>query len=282
LFLLPLAFTGCAVARPPAAPGSGAIPTGFPGECRSDQVEVMLLGTYHFQGSEADAIQTPASDILSEHRQAELEILAERLAGWLPDHIAVEWPSSFADSTTAWYQRYVAAGSTRSRNEVVQIGFRLAKLLGHATVYPIDHQMPIGNDSLEALLARRMDFQERLDSLTGLLQARADSAALWHQGTTVTEHLRAVNSEDGLRGGNSLGMFGSFLAAGEDANFGGPLLLARWYERNIIMVHNLTRVIQPESRRILVLVGSGHVPPLRNILDESPDFCPVSPIPFLN
>jgi hypothetical protein len=142
--------------------------------------------------------------------------------------------------------------------------------------------MPIGNDSLDALLTRRGEFKERLDSLTVLLRVRADSVALWHQTSTVTEHLRAINSEDGLRGGNSLGMFGSFLAAGEGPNLGGPLLLARWYERNIIMVHNLTRILLPGSRRLLVLVGSGHVPPLRNILDESPDFCPVSPMPILN
>ncbi|HYR08130.1 MAG TPA: DUF5694 domain-containing protein, partial [Longimicrobium sp.] len=82
-------------------------------------------------------------------------------------------------------------------------------------------------------------------------------------------------------GGNSLGMFGSWLAAGEGGNLGGPRLLARWYERNFIMAHYLTRVLRPETRRVLVLVGSGHVPPLRAILDESPDFCPVSPLPLL-
>ena len=76
-------------------------------------------------------------------------------------------------------------------------------------------------------------------------------------------------------------MFGSMLAAGEGANRGGPQLLARWYERNIIMVHNLTRVLRPDTRRVLVVVGSGHVPAMRNVLHESPDFCPVSPLPYL-
>jgi hypothetical protein len=33
---------------------------------------------------------------------------------------------------------------------------------------------------------------------------------------------------------------------------------------------------------VLVIVGSGHVPPMRNILDESPDFCPVSPLQRLD
>jgi CTP:molybdopterin cytidylyltransferase MocA len=76
-------------------------------------------------------------------------------------------------------------------------------------------------------------------------------------------------------------MFGSMLAAGQGGNRGGPQLLARWYERNIIMAHNLTRVLRPGTRRVLVVVGSGHVPPMRNVLHESPDFCPVSPLPYL-
>lgn len=277
-----VALSGCAPAAVAPAPvANEQPPTGFPAVCQPGEVEVMLLGTYHFAGSNTDAVQTPAADVLSDQRQAELEELSRRLARWAPDQIAVEWPFSFADSTTARYQRYAAAGTTQSRNEVVQIGFRLARRLGHATVHPIDHQMPLGNDSIEPLYARRPEFKQREDSLLAVLRARGDSIAQWQRGTTIIEHLRDANSERGLSGGNSLGMFGSLLAAGEGANRGGPQLLARWYERNIIMVHNLTRVLRPGTRRVLVVVGSGHVPPMRNVLHESPDFCPVSALPYL-
>lgn len=265
-----------------AAPAAAQqIPTGFPAACAPGEVQVMLLGVYHFQGSGNDAVQAPAEDVLTPPRQAELEDLAGRLAGWAPEQIAVEWPASFADSTTARYRRYVSTGTSQSRNEVVQIGFRLARRLGHATVHPIDHQMPLGNDSIEALLARRPELVQRQDSLLRLMQARADSARQHHGRMTIIERLREANTEAALHGGNSLGMFGSWLAAGEGGNHGGPQLLARWYERNFIMAHNLTRVLRPETRRVLVIVGSGHVPPIRNALDESPDFCPVSPLPLL-
>jgi hypothetical protein len=76
-------------------------------------------------------------------------------------------------------------------------------------------------------------------------------------------------------------MFGGYLGAGEEGNYGGPQFLAKWYERNFNMAHNLTRIIGQGVRRILVIVGSGHVPPLRSILDEAPQFCPVSPLPLL-
>jgi hypothetical protein len=264
-----------------AAPAAGAPPTGFPSDCRAGEVQVMLLGTYHFAGSRTDAIHTPAEDVLTERRQAELDDLVHRLAAWMPDQVAVEWPASFADSTQARFGRYVASGGTRSRNEVEQIGFRLARRLGHRTVFPIDHHMPIGNDSLDVLLERRPDLQGRLDRLMLSLQAEADSVVAVRRETGVVAHLRDINSEDQLRRGNSLAMFGAFLAAGEGTNLGGPQLLARWYERNIVIAHNLTRIASPETRRIVVVIGAGHVPPLRNILHEAPQFCPVSPLEYL-
>lgn len=263
----------------PVQPGlaqAGPPPTGFPVSCGPDQVQVMLLGTYHFAGSTGDAVQTPAADILSPQRQRELDELVERLATWAPQQVAVEWPYRTADSTQARYQRYLAGTLAESRNEVVQLGFRLAKHLGLPAVHAIDHQMPIGNDSLGPLLERRPEFQARVDSLMAIFRARAAETTERHARTTLREHLIAANAEEGLRSGNSLGMFGSWLAAGEGENLGGPQLLARWYERNFMMAHYLTRVLQPGTRRVLVLVGSGHVPPLRNILDEAPQFCPVS------
>lgn len=269
------------VGLPAAGLNAQERPTGFPATCAPGEVEVMLLGTYHFAGSSGDAVQTPATDILSPLRQAELDTVAARLARWAPQQIAVEWPLSFADSTAARYARYVAAGTSASRNEVVQVGFRLARRLGHAGVDPIDHPMGVGNDSIGALLERRPDLAQRRDSLLAVLRAGADSTSRWHRETTILEHLRAANTDQALHGGNSMSMFGSFLAAGEGDNRSGPQLLARWYERNLYMAHNLTRVLRPGTRRVLALVGSGHVPPLRNLLDESPDFCPVSPLPYL-
>jgi hypothetical protein len=257
------------------------LPTGFPVRCAPGEIEVMLLGTYHFANPGTDAVKSKVVDVLEPSRQAELEDLTVRLARWEPDQIALEWPLSFTDSTRAWFGRYVAGTLRPSRNEVVQIGFRLARRLGHATVYPIDYQMSFGNDSIGALFARRPALQRAADSVQARLQARADSAAPVQERQSILEHLRDANSDDALHGGNSEGMFGAFLPVGEGDNYGGPQALARWYERNLRMVHNLYRSLRPGTRRVLLVVGSGHVPPIRNVLDESPQFCPVSPLPYL-
>jgi hypothetical protein len=260
--------------------GAVAAPTGFPARCGPDEVQVLLVGTFHFAGSSNDAVSTPL-DVRTPARQAELEDLAARLSRWAPEQIAVEWPATFADSTAARYARYVASGGqSTSQNEVVQLGFRLARRLGHAAVHPIDHQMPIGNDSIGPLLARRPDLRARGDSVTAALEVRERASQQTNAERTLVGQLAAINGDAALHGGNSGSMF-LWLEAGDGDNRAGPQLLARWYERNFHMAHNLTRILRPSTRRVLVLVGAGHVPPLRNILDESPRFCPVSPLPLL-
>jgi hypothetical protein len=257
-------------------------PTGFPAVCAPGEVQVMLLGTYHFANPGRDAIKQDIDDVLKPQRQAELEDIATRLARWQPDRIAVEWPWSRTDTTQARYARYRAGTLAPNRNEVVQIGFRLAARLGHAGVYPIDDDSYLDlNDSLRAIDLRRPEFKRTRDSMNAILQSEAATKNAWMRQTTIVQHLQRANSDEALHGTNSLGMFGGYLAAGEGGNYGGPQFLAKWYERNFNMAHNLTRILRPDVKRILVVVGSGHVPPLRNILDEAPQFCPVSPLPLL-
>jgi hypothetical protein len=257
-------------------------PTGFPAVCAPDEVQVLLLGTHHFRGSTRDAVSGEPENMLTSERQAQLEELVTRLARWAPEQVMVELPFTFADSVNARYRRYQEdRGISIQQDEVVQVGFRLARRLGHPTVYPIDYRMAADFDSLTPLLRRRPDLVRRRDSVLSALRAEVAVQDRTESRPTVLEAIRAANEDAALRAGNSRSMFGSWLRAGEGTNLGGPHLLARWYERNIYMAHYLTLSLLPGTRRILVLIGSGHVPPLRNILDESPELCPVSPLPLL-
>jgi hypothetical protein len=257
-------------------------PTGFPAACDPAEVQVMLLGTYHFANPGKDVIKQDIDDVLQPKRQAELEQLISRLASWRPDRIAVEQSFSETDTVRARYARYRAGTLAPSRNEVVQIAFRLASRLGHDAVYPIDDDSFLDlNDSLKAIDQRRPELKRTRDSISAVLQREAIARNAWMRATTIREHLLQLNSDESLHRSNSLGMFGGYLQAGEGQNYGGPQFLTQWYARNFNMAHNLTRLLRPDVKRILVVVGSGHVPPLRNLLDEAPQFCPVSPLSLL-
>ena len=242
----------------------------------------MLLGTYHFANPGRDAIKQDIDDVLQPRRQAELEDLVSRLAAWRPDRIAVEQRISRTDTVLARYAQYRAGTLAPNRNEVVQIAFRLAARLGHDAVFPIDDDSGLDlNDSLKAIYLRRPEFKRAQDSIVAAMQKGANAENEWMRTATVREHLLRMNGDEALHGGNSLIMFGGYLPIGEGQNYGGPQFLAGWYARNLNMAHNLTRTLRPDVKRILLVVGGGHVMPLRNLLDEAPQFCPVSPLSLL-
>ncbi|MCU0646611.1 MAG: hypothetical protein MUF00_01335 [Gemmatimonadaceae bacterium] len=92
-------------------------PTGFPAVCGSQEVQVLLLGTYHFANPGRDVVALAVDDVLQPSRQAQLDELTARLAAWAPDRIAVEWPISFTDSARARYARYRTNTLAATRNE---------------------------------------------------------------------------------------------------------------------------------------------------------------------
>jgi len=257
------------------------VPTGFPARCEPSEVQVMLLGTYHFANPGLDEVKQRIDDVLAPTRQREIAVLVERLAAWHPEQVAVEWSASDSASLAARYARYRSGSLAPSRNEIDQIGFRLAARLGLPSVEPIDTAMRLGNDSVRALLARRADLKALADRASARAQQESDSGAASFAAKNIVAQLHELNGDAALHAGNSRGMFSAMLPLGEGTNYGGPQMLARWYERNIVMVHLLYRSLRPSTRRVLVIVGAGHVPPLRNLLDEAPQFCPVSPLPLL-
>jgi pheromone shutdown protein TraB len=60
----------------------------------------------------------------------------------------------------------------------------------------------------------------------------------------------------------------------------GADLLAKWYERNIYMYANLQRLAEP-GERILVIVGSGHAPILRELATYDPQMLLVDVLEYL-
>lgn len=277
LLLLTIALLAACAGNPPAA-APAPVP-GFPARCEEGEVQVMLLGTYHMANPGQDGVRQEVDDVLAPRRQAELAALVARLAEFRPDQIAVEFQPGDSATLRDWYAQF-RAGTLQNRNEVVQIGMRLARDLGHDAVHPIDYQMRMWNDSVDALWNRRPEFQRAGDSVTAAAQRLADAEGPLVRERTVMENLRHANTPPAL-GRSERWQWEIFLPMVEGDNYGGAQALGRWYERNLRMIQNLYRVTRPGTRRILLLVGSGHLVPLRDLMNASPQFCPVSPLPYL-
>src|SRR6266480_2196644 len=99
--------------------------------------EILVLGTYHMANPGHDLHNLQADDVLSPKRQQEITQLIEVLKRFHPTKIAIESDVS-GQRATQQYSDYLAGKYTLSRNEIDQIGYRLAKELGHRAIYPVD------------------------------------------------------------------------------------------------------------------------------------------------
>src|SRR3954467_3160960 len=92
-------------------------------------VEVMVLGMFHMSNPGHDLHNQKVPDVLAAEQQAQLAKVAEGLAAFKPNRIDVEWDKATVEER---YPKFLAGTLPPSRNEVVQVGFRLGKLAGAA------------------------------------------------------------------------------------------------------------------------------------------------------
>ena len=105
------------------------------------RAQVMVLGVYHMDNPGLDYASPEADDVLAPRRQAEIEAVAQAIAEFRPTRIAIEAPPSQDSALNARYRQYRAGSYTLARNEIDQLGFRMAGMLGHERVYAVDHRM---------------------------------------------------------------------------------------------------------------------------------------------
>lgn len=217
--------------------------------------EILVLGTYHMSNPGHDVHNMQADDVLSPRRQQEIGQLIEGLKKFHPTKIAIEADVGSLRIEQE-YSDYLAGKYTLSRNEIDQIGYRLAKELGHHAVYPVDEG---GDFPWHRLVnyAKANGLAEKFDAMeasTTTLVKRQDDFLRSH---TVLDTLEYMNSDSMAAKG--IAMYYAYVPYGEPFDYAGPDLLAAWYQRNIRIYHNIVKLIESPNDRILVIYGAGHL-----------------------
>jgi len=230
---------------------------------------ILFLGVYHMHNPGLDAVNTQADDVRAPKRQEEIEELLKRLARFRPTKIAIE--AQYGD--TYWpgqYQKYVAGQYVPGRNEIEQIGFRLAKRLNLPTLYGIDFQM-----FMNGLTPSEMEDPKpsKIHS-TELRKPEApplspEDELLRH--STVTQYLLHLNSASEVQKNHEEYMT-MLLPSDDPAIYRKADLVANWYKRNLRIFANINRITEPGRDRVLVIIGAGHLKLLREFAADSPYF----------
>jgi len=217
--------------------------------------QIMVLGTYHMANPGHDMYNMKADDVRSPKRQQELAQLADALAKYEPTKIAIEADPD-SKKVPAAFQDYLADKHELSQNEIEQVGFRLAKRMGHKQVYPVDvdGDFPFQRVANYAKAKDRSAELEKILASTGQLVAQEDAYLKSH---TVLEMMLFINSPDSIAAGNSF--YTQMTTFGEPGDYAGPDLLAAWYTRNIRIQGNILKLITSPSDHILVVYGAGHL-----------------------
>ena len=228
--------------------------------------EILVLGTYHMANPGHDIYNIQADDVFSAKRQQEIAQLMEVLKKFHPTKIAIEADVS-SKRAGQQYADYVAGKYTLSRNEIDQIGYRLAKELGHPTIYgvDVDGDFPWMRVVNYAKANGRSAEFEKVGAGWGTLVKDDDAFLRTH---TVLETLEFMNSD--ARVAKDMGYYFDVVRFGEPWEYAGPDLLAAWYQRNIRIYHNIVSLAGSPNERILVIYGAGHLGWLRQDIASDP------------
>lgn len=241
-------------------------------------VQVMVLGTYHFANPGLDLFNAQVDDVLSRQRQQEVAAVVDALAGFRPTVVAVEARADeLPGRALPGYRRLLDEGGELRRNEIEQIGFRLARQLRLPQVVGVDAPGSFPFEAVRAYAARAGRAAELQQALDVLAARTRDFEALTRQ-LSVGALLRHLNQPEAIRLDH--GWIMQTLSYGGGAEQPGAELVGRWMARNAAICARLLQVVRPGDR-VLLLIGAGHSPLLRQCVQDMPGWQRVEPGPYL-
>lgn len=246
-------------------------------------VELMVLGTYHMGNPGQDQVNARADDVTRPERQRQLQAITDAIARWQPTKVLIEVQAP-APFTIARFHRFTPAELSTNPNEIWQLGFRLARQLGHPDVYGFDEQPGDGEPSYYqydriAAFAAANGRQQAMDEARDFFQRGATAFEQAQATRSVAELLLRYNDPDYNRQDNNRGYYYA-LPFGDADNQAGAEFNAFWYLRNAKMFAKIALIAQPGDR-VLVLVGSGHRYWLTHFAENVPGYRSIDPRPYL-
>ena len=233
---------------------------------QSGRAEIMILGTYHMANPGHDVHNLQADDVLAPKRQQEIAQLIEVLKRFQPTKIAIEAHVG-SQRIGQQYADYLAGKYELTRNEDDQIGFRLAKELGHTTIYAVDED---GDFPYYRLLnyVKANGLKDKFDAAEARTAAQVKALSDLLQSHTVLEAMQHINADSTVA--KNVGWYYEAVRFGDPYDYAGPDLVALWFQRNIRIYRNIVSLIASPNERILVIYGYGHLGWLRQDVANDP------------
>ncbi|MXN91368.1 hypothetical protein GR160_09015 [Flavobacterium sp. Sd200] len=235
-----------------------------------EKINVILIGTYHFNNPGFDRGKVIERDILNKKNQAALEEITTAIVkNHHPDKVFVEFPFNEKEELNKKYLLYkddkpfYKADTLKSdflkrmyaENEIFQFGFRLAKKANNSAIYSTDHNLEQRYDLLGGKLENSK--QVNAETFQGKMAALNNYMNSCIAETELKDVFKCLNSDEQMR--LNKGLYVATINRLNDENeFFGSDFVASWYKRNLIMYANIQNQVTTKDKTIVVIVGAGH------------------------
>ena len=263
---------------------------------------IMILGSVHLSNETLDAFNLKMDDVRAPKRQREIEQLVKQLKEFKPTKIAFEVDDkTHGTGFQTNYQGYLNGTYELNRSELDQIGFRLAKLIGHPKLYCVDYRLDYRKDDpfmpwdeFDVTLVDYRGFakkhnQEHLLSPSGFTVkgkvTQDEKGQFWiepEEYEPIIDLYIRLNEPEGRRLDHQKYMRWFTRIGLGDQYPGANWLSHYWYDRNLKIFVNLTRITESADDRIMLIIGAGHTYLIQQFLEESGDYIVESPLKYLN
>jgi len=228
----------------------------------AEPAQVLLLGTFHFQDAGLDVVKQKDFNVMTPEAQAYLQELGERLAGFKPTKVLLEYLPENDENTNERYRAYRAGEFELPANEIYQLGFRIAGLAGLERVHGFDNQDVEWQAEAMFKYASEHDSPE-MKLFHQTLDAYSAEEAKARTTLPLRDLLKRTNAPALDRMNMDLYLATNPIGAGE--GFAGAVSSSSWWARNFRMYALVQQQAGP-GERVLVIGGQGHVAILRQLL----------------
>ena len=242
------------------------------------KTEVLTLGSFHFAFRNLDLIKTSTEDqidVLEAKYQKEIEDIVARIAKFKPTIIVIERDPVKQVTYDSLYNQYLAGKYNLGRDEVDQIGFRVAKMMKLQTLHCVNAW---GRDYevLDSVLEGKDSFANK--KFMDYFYKYADTVKQYFpQPVFKTKGIRAelIQKNDPRNIKRDMGTYliGTFKYETKDNEFFGPdFVTGWWFNRNLRIFRNIQKINAKPTDRILVIFGAGHMTLLNSFFEASPEY----------
>lgn len=249
-----------------------------------EKINVILIGTVHFNNPGFDRGKVIDIDILNSSKQEDLEKITNKIVQkYNPDKVFVESSYENRENLNKQYLLYVDnkpfynLDSIQknffkryySENEIFQLGFRLAKKSKNNAIYSIDYNLEQRYDLIESETNKNTQIDPT--SFSNRIKTISDFTNNCVAKNSLSDVFVCINSKE-QRELNKGAYISILNRLNNDDTFFGSDFVASWYKRNLIMYSYVQNQVSIGDKNIVIIVGAGHAAMFYDFIKNDSNF----------